>query len=141
MEIAEVAAQLQQAATASLGAVHRALDLLEQRDEALRIQMADFPEIESRMASLEAQVRIDQESYQFILSQLYQAQIARGAAAPYVRVFDPATGASPNHGRGHVSVVLGGLLGLMLGIGAAFSLVFFDRAAVAADQRWMENRF
>jgi len=29
----------------------------------------------------------------------------------------------------------------MLGIGAAFSLVFFDRAAVAADQRWMENRF
>jgi uncharacterized protein involved in exopolysaccharide biosynthesis len=137
VEIAEVAAQLQQAATASLGAVHRALDLLEQRDEALRIQMADFPEIESRMASLEAQVRIDQESHQFILSQLYQAQIARGAAAPYVRVFDPATGASP----GHVSVVLGGLLGLMLGIGAAFSLAFFDRAAVAADQRWMENRF
>jgi len=38
-------------------------------------------------------------------------------------------------------VVLGGLLGLMLGIGAAFSLAFFDRAAVAADQRWMENRF
>ena len=99
--------------------------------------MADFPEIESRMASLEAQVRIDQESHQFILSQLYQAQIARGAAAPYVRVFDPATGASPNHGRGHVSVVLGGLLG----IGAAFSLAFFDRAAVAADQRWIENRF
>ena len=140
-EIAELAGQLQQATGASLGVVGRALDVLDQRDADLRIQMADFPELESGMAALEAQVRIDMQSHQFLLSQLYQAKITRGFAAPYVGILDPATGATTITGRGRVAVVLGALLGLILGLAAAFSLAYLDRAVVAADRKWMETAF
>jgi capsular exopolysaccharide synthesis family protein len=107
--------------------VQRNLDALEEQDESLRVQMADFPDLESGMATLEAQVRIDMESHQFILSQLYQAQITRGAAAPYVDILDPATGSSTIPGRGRIAVGLGALLGLILGVGAAFFLEYLDR--------------
>ncbi len=126
-EIDELAGQLQQATIASLGVVDDRLAILIAQDGELREQMAEFPELESEMATLEAQTRIDLESHQFILSQLYQAQITRGAAAPYVDILDPATGASPIPGRGRVAVGLGALLGLILGIGAAFFLEYLDR--------------
>lgn len=126
-QIDTLAAQLRQATNASLNVVQRALDALEEDDIDLKIQMAEFPELESGMATLEAQVRIDMESHQFILSQLYQAQITRGAAAPYVDILDPATGSSTIPGRGRIAVGLGALLGLILGVGAAFFLEYLDR--------------
>ena len=126
-EIDTLAGDLQEATGASIRVVQDRLDLLADQDEELRIQMAEFPELESEMATLEAQIQIDLQSRQFILSQLYQARITRGAAAPYVDVLDPAVGSTPLPGPGRVAVVLGALLGLILGIGAAFFLEYLDR--------------
>jgi len=126
-EIDTLASNLKEATEASLGVVQDRLNILADQDEEVREQMAQFPELESEMATLEAQIQIDLQSRQFILSQLYQARITRGAAAPYVDVLDPATGASPMPGPGRVAVVLGGLLGLILGVGAAFFLEYLDR--------------
>ena len=62
-EIDELAGQLQQATIASLGVVNDRLDILSSQDRGIREQMAEFPELESEMATLEAQTRIDLESH------------------------------------------------------------------------------
>ena len=51
----------------------------------------------------------------------------QAAASPYVEILDPAIGASRIQGRGRVNVFLGALLGLILGVGAAFFLEYLDR--------------
>ncbi len=45
------------------------------------------------------------------------------------------------HVRGAVNLVLAALLGLVLGLGAVFSLPLLNRAAVQADRRWLEKPF
>lgn len=115
------------AADASLSQVQSSLAQLQSREDTLQAQRAQFPELESELLELEATTRTNLEVYQFILSQLYQAQITGGATAPYVDILDPANGASAVGGGGNVTVLLGALLGLLLGVGAAFFLEYLDR--------------
>ena len=126
-ERAELEDQLTEAANASLGVVQERLAQLSSEDQDLRVQQARFPELEGTLENLEAQRRLDADSYQFIQSQLYQAQIGERAAAPYVEILDESTYAFPISGRGTVNVFLGALLGLILGVGAAFFLEYLDR--------------
>jgi capsular exopolysaccharide synthesis family protein len=101
----------------------------EQTAEAGRIQSERqrFPDLENQLQALEEQRSIDQQTFSFLQSQLYQAQITRAAIGPYVEVIDPATGATPIDPRGRTNLVLGALLGLILGVGAAFFLEYLDR--------------
>lgn len=141
-EIVELQSQLATAATASLEHVERRLTLLASQEEELRAQRAQFPGLESELLALAARTRIDLEAYQFILSQLYQAQITGLADPAYVEIVDPASGAAAIRGaRGAVNLVLAALLGLVLGLGAVFSLPLLNRAAVQADRRWLDKPF
>jgi uncharacterized protein involved in exopolysaccharide biosynthesis len=106
----------------------------------LRAQRAEFPRRESELVALAARTRIDLEAYQFILSQLYEAQIG-GADPAYVEIVDPASGAAAIPARGAIGIVLAALLGLVLGLGAVFAFPLLNRAAVAADRRWLEKPF
>ncbi len=126
-EIVELRSQLVAAADASLSQVQSSLAQLQSREDTLQAERAQFPELESELLDLEATTRTNLEVYQFILSQLYQAQITGGATAPYVDILDPANGASAVGGGGNVTVLLGALLGLLLGVGAAFFLEYLDR--------------
>jgi tyrosine-protein kinase Etk/Wzc len=126
-EINERGSQLSDAAEASLRVVEDRLSALGERERELLVQQARFPEMESTMTDLRAQVEMDAETFQLVLSQLYQARITDQAAAPYVEVLDPAQGVIPIQPRGRVNVFLGGLLGLILGVGAAFFLEYLDR--------------
>ncbi len=125
--IAAAASRLADAARASLRVIEDRLgELADQRDE-LRAEQRRFPDLEAEMEALEAQQSLDQDSYQFLLSQLYQAQITQAAASPYVEILDPAAGAWRIQSRGRINVLLGALLGLILGVGAAFFLEYLDR--------------
>ena len=96
--------------------------------QRIRRDRQRFPELENQLQVLEQQRTIDQETFSFLQSQLYQAQITRAAIGPYVEVIDPATLATAVDPRGRVNVVLGALLGVILGVGAAFFLVeYLDR--------------
>ena len=126
-EIVELRSQLVAAADASLSQVQGRLAQLQSREDTLQAQRAQFPELESKLLDLEATTRTNLEVHQFILTQLYQAQITGGATAPYVDILDPANGASAVGGGGAVTVLLGALLGLILGVGASFFLEYIDR--------------
>lgn len=126
-EIRELGSQLADAARASLQVVESRLQELTKEQAGLRQEQSLFPDLEGELQALEAQQTLDRESYQFLLSQLYQAQITQAAASPYVEILDPAIGASRIQGRGRVNVFLGALLGLILGVGAAFFLEYLDR--------------
>ncbi len=126
-EIRELGSQLVEAARASRQVVEGRLQELTQEQLGLRDEQRLFPDLEGELQALEAQQTLDRESYQFLLSQLYQAQITQAAASPYVEILDPAIGSSRIQGRGRVNVFLGALLGLILGVGAAFFLEDLDR--------------
>lgn len=126
-EVQELGSQLAEAARASLQVVEGRLQELTKEQASLRQEQSLFPDLEGELQALEAQQTLDRESYQFLLSQLYQAQITQAAASPYVEILDPSVGAQRIQGRGRVNVFLGALLGLILGVGAAFFLEYLDR--------------
>jgi tyrosine-protein kinase Etk/Wzc len=126
-EISQLGSQLVDQARADLNVIGQRLQDLTVQQQQLREQQRQFPDLEGELEGLEAQRTLDQTQYQFLLSQLYQAQITLAAAAPYVEILDPSTGAFQIQGRGRVNVFLGALLGLILGVGAAFFLEYLDR--------------
>lgn len=126
-EIQELGSQLADAAQASLTLVESRLQDISGQQANLRAEQSKFPDLEGRLQELETRRTLDRDSYQFLLSQLYQAQITQAAASPYVEILDPAVNAFQIQGRGRVNVFLGALLGLILGVGAAFFLEYLDR--------------
>lgn len=119
--------ELRSAAEASLGNVDDRLVELTTTQTEIEVERQRFPEIEGTLIDLEASAQLDAQSFQFIQSQLYQARISERAAAPYIDVLDPAVEVIPIQGRSRVNVILGALLGLILGVGAAFFLEYLDR--------------
>ena len=93
----------------------------------IRADQANFPELENRLDELNIQLGLDQETVRFLTSQQYQAQITSAAASAYVNVVDSASGAYPVTAGGQTNLLLGAVLGLILGIGAAFFLEYLDR--------------
>ncbi len=126
-ELDALGKQLLDATQASIRVLEARLQELTTELGRLKNERQQFPDLESRLQTLEQQKSLDQETFAFLQSQLYQAQITRAAIGPYVEVVDPATGAAPIAPRGRVNVFLGALLGLILGVGAAFFLEYLDR--------------
>jgi capsular exopolysaccharide synthesis family protein len=93
----------------------------------IRADQANFPGLENRLDELNIQLGLDQETVRFLTSQQYQAQITSAAASAYVTVVDSASAAYPVTRGGQTNLLLGAILGLILGIGAAFFLEYLDR--------------
>lgn len=133
-EVRALDEQIRRTETDLASAIRAHLQTLTARLESLVRQLQEvegrqrqFPELESQLQKLELEQSVDQGTYQFILSQLYQAKITEAVASPYVDIIDPAVGAIRIGPRGRMNVLLGALLGLILGIGAAFFLEYLDR--------------
>ena len=117
-----------------LEALQASLRVVESRLLGLRAQKASlserqraFPQLENQLQTLELNQETDQVTYEYLLSQLYQARIMESAAEPYVDILDRPTGAIEINPRGRMNILLGALLGLILGAGAAFFLEYLDR--------------
>ena len=93
----------------------------------IRADQANFPGLENRLQELNIQLGLDQENVRFLTSQQYQAQITAAAASAYVTVVDSASAAYPVTTGGQTNLLLGAILGLILGVGAAFFLEYLDR--------------
>jgi capsular exopolysaccharide synthesis family protein len=125
--VEEREADLLEALMASLRAVENRLEVLRTQREDLRVRQSAFPQLENRLQSLELQREADKSSFDFLLSQLYQSRIVQAAAEPYVDILDRPMGSIPIDPRGQMNILLGALLGLILGAGAAFFLEYLDR--------------
>ncbi len=126
-EISRMESDLASALEANLQVAEERIATLQGRLDEVRQEQRDFPSLENRLQTLQVQQRTDEETYRFLLQQLQQARITEAAANPYVDILDPAVGATPIQPRGTVNIVLGGLLGLILGLGAAFFMEYLDR--------------
>lgn len=126
-QISDVQAELEEAVRANLRAVESRLEGMNEQLAELREQQSEFPELENQLQTLELQQNLDEGTYEYLLSQLYEARITEAAASPYVDLVDPAVQARPIQDRGRMNVFLGALLGLILGVGAAFFLEYLDR--------------
>ncbi|RMH14202.1 MAG: polysaccharide biosynthesis tyrosine autokinase [Gemmatimonadetes bacterium] len=105
-------------------------EMAEVRTELDRIQEAQrrFPQLQNRYDELDLQRSIDREMVLYLQSQLYQAQIlAQGAGDGFIDVVDPPGAPIEVTPRGKINLMLGALLGLILGVGAAFFLEYLDR--------------
>ncbi len=126
-EIAELERDLQSGLQANQRVVEQRMETLTAQIDELQAQQRQFPALENQLQALEVQRVTDEDQYRYLLAQLQQARITEAAAMPYVDVIDPAFGASPIQPRGRINLVLGALLGLILGVGAAFFLEYLDR--------------
>lgn len=126
-QMASIRTELGEAIRANLRAIEGRIESQNEELAGLRREQQRFPALENRLQTLQLQQNLDEGTYEFLLSQLYQARITEAAAAPYVDIVDPALEARPIQPRGQMNVVLGALLGLILGIGTAFFLEYLDR--------------
>jgi len=118
---------LQAAVRASLESLQHRLDSFETEIENLRAHLLTFPGKETRIAQLEIERDILQDTYSYLLGQYQQAQLQEATISHYVEILD---GASPpgRIGTGlREKVILGLLVGLILGLGGAFFLEYLDQ--------------
>jgi tyrosine-protein kinase Etk/Wzc len=126
-QLEEIEGQLREAVMANLTVISNQLGARQGELETIRAEQRLFPGLENRLEELQMQQGIDAQNVQFLRAQLSQAMITAASASPYVDVVDPAVGATPAVPRGQLNLVLGALLGIILGIGAAFFLEYLDR--------------
>jgi tyrosine-protein kinase Etk/Wzc len=112
---------------ANLRVVETRLQALVVERQELRERRRAYPQLEHQLQTLEMEQETDQVTYEYLLSQLYQARIMEAAAEPYVDILDRPVGSTPVNPRGRINIFLGALLGLILGAGAAFFLEYLDR--------------
>jgi tyrosine-protein kinase Etk/Wzc len=120
-------------------AVRASLESLDQREasledeiETLRSTLMTYPGKETRIAQLEIERDILQDTYSYLLGQHQQAQLQAATISHYVEILD---GASPpgRIGTGlRDKVILGMLVGLLLGLGGAFFLEYLDQTIKSA---------
>jgi tyrosine-protein kinase Etk/Wzc len=118
---------LRAAVRAALEQFEHRLDAFESEIEDLRSHLLTFPGKETRIAQLEIERDILQDTYSYLLGQYQQAQLQEATISHYVEILD---GASPptRIGAGlREKVILGILVGLILGLGGAFFLEYLDQ--------------
>jgi uncharacterized protein involved in exopolysaccharide biosynthesis len=93
----------------------------------IQSRQSDIPGLRNELEALEVERTSDMETVRFLKAQIYQARIVAASAEPYVDIVDPASPAFSVRPRAWTNTALGALLGLMLGIGAAFFLEYLDR--------------
>jgi capsular exopolysaccharide synthesis family protein len=126
-QIRDMEGELQDAVEANLRVAEGRLETLSDQKEELREQQRQFPALENRLQELEIRQNLDAGTYELLLSQLYQARIMEAGANQYVDILDPPVGAYEIPTGGRMNILLGALLGLLLGAGAAFFREYLDR--------------
>jgi len=126
--ISETQDQLVAAAENAAVALDTRIGALTGRLSNLQAELRQLPAVESELTRLQNEVEIHSDMYKYLLSRYQESQIAEAEISPYVEVLDPASWARPVSGGRRINIIFGGLLGLLLGLGAAFFLEYLDRS-------------
>lgn len=117
-----------------LRAVDSRSELIDDELEGLRAERSElaaeqarFPDLQAQMSQFQQELQQSDQLIAYLRGQLAEQQIRQAAAAPYITVIDPAVSAVDVTPEGGLNILLGALLGLVLGIGAAFFLEYLDR--------------
>jgi tyrosine-protein kinase Etk/Wzc len=131
--IADSHSGLHAAVDASKRALRDREEAIDERIAQLRSRLMTFPGKETRIAQLELESSILEDTYRYLLTQYQQARMQEMTIAPYVAILD---GASPAFRIGtnlRQKLILGFLVGLLLGLGGAFFLEYLDQTITDAS--------
>lgn len=118
---------LQGAVDATVLSMQSRVEALDQEIAAQRAELSEFPGLETRIGQLTLESNILDETHRYLLGQYQQARMQEATIAPYVQILDSA---SPSFRVGTTlrqRVILGVLVGLLLGLAAAFFLEYLDQ--------------
>jgi tyrosine-protein kinase Etk/Wzc len=103
------------------------IQALDHKIAELRSLLRTFPGMETRIAQIQLEAGIQEQTTRYLLGQYESARLQEATIAPYVTILD---GASPAYRIGSTlrqKVLLGLLVGLLLGVGGAFFLEYLDQ--------------
>jgi tyrosine-protein kinase Etk/Wzc len=123
---------LQAAVRASLRSLEQRGESLDDEIETLRSTLLTYPGKEARIAQLEIERDILQDTYSYLLGQYQQAQLQAATISHYVEILDGASPASRIGTGLRDKIILGLLVGLLLGLGGAFFLEYLDQTIKSA---------
>ncbi len=126
--------RIREANEALKNAVNAALESLESRRQALdqriasgRSRLRTFPGKESRIAQLQLEASILNDTYRYLLTEYESARLTEATIGPYISMLDSASPAFRVGTTLRQKIVLGVLVGLLLGLGGAFFLEYLDQ--------------
>lgn len=126
--------RIREAYQALRSAVGAALESLESRRAAFdqriasgRAELRTFPGKESRIAQLQLEAEILNDTYKYLLTEYESARLTEATIGPYINLLDPASPAFRVGTTLRQKIVLGLLVGLLLGLGGAFFLEYLDQ--------------
>lgn len=125
--IRESQQSLRSAIAASLQSLRRQEQGTVDRIAGLRRDLMSFPGKQTRIAQLQLEASILEETNRYLLGQYQQAQMQEATITPYVTILDGASPPSPIGTNLRQKVILGLLVGLLLGLGGAFFLEYLDQ--------------
>ncbi len=120
-------AALRSAVTAAIEGLERREVAIDVKVGELRDQLMAFPGKETRIAQLQLESSILEDTYRYLLAQFQQARMQEMTISPYVTILDGASPAAPISTSLSQKVILGLLVGLLLGLGTAFFLEYLDQ--------------
>lgn len=125
--ITEAAQALRQAATATVQGVRANIAALERNIANLRARLQTYPGRETQFAQLTLEIELQNDTYKYLLSQLEAARISAATISPYIQIVETATEAGPIGMGTRRKMMIGLVVGLFMGILAAFFLDYLDQ--------------
>jgi tyrosine-protein kinase Etk/Wzc len=130
--IAQGGRTLRAAAFSTLRSMQDEIASLERSVADLRAHLRTYPGKENQFAQLTLETELLNDTYKYLLTQYQAAQISTATIRPYVEIMDAATEASRIGMGPRQRLAIGLLVGLVLGVLAAFLLEYLDQTIKSA---------
>jgi len=124
---------LRAAALSTLRAMQDEIASLERSVADLRAHLRTYPGKENRFAQLTLETELLNDTYKYLLTQYQAAEISTATIRPYVEIMDAATPAARIGIGTRQRLGVGLLVGLVLGVLAAFLLEYLDQTIKTAS--------
>jgi tyrosine-protein kinase Etk/Wzc len=125
--ITHAAAALRDAALATMRGMDQEVAAIERSVVELRTRLQTYPGKETQFAQLSLEADLVNDTYRYLLTQYQAAQISSATIRPYIEIMDAATAARRVGIGTRQKLMIGLLVGLFLGVVAAFFLEYLDQ--------------
>jgi tyrosine-protein kinase Etk/Wzc len=131
--IAQASTALVEAASATIRSLEAEVASLDRNMGVLRTRLATYPGKETQFAQLTLEAELINDTYKFLLQQYQGAQISTATIRPYIEIMDAATPARRIGIDTRQKLMIGLLVGLFLGVVAAFFLEYLDQTVKSSS--------